>query len=209
MYSNMEEKDAKRFIEVITETDFQKNILLDVPELGLNLKANGVSEVIPEQNLQFFIDETDESFVMTVEEEKHQLYFYTGDWKENAPVSGVHIVLGCDKYGEIFSQLELSYCLADDRNVYIGKSLKLAGPGHIARLNLGAKTKEQKTERRSLLVDNLKALTITNNKQQFMCLQKISKADLHDPDKAKNIAFDFWNNFLQYTFEVQKIVTIN
>jgi hypothetical protein len=210
MYKSIEVNDAQQIIKVITKNKLQNEIVIEIPEISLKIKTSGISEVIsnpdPYKNRQYFIDENNEKYVLDINKDKYTLYFYTGDWKENAPIPDVHIVVGCDKYGDKSSQLELSYCLMDNDYIYIIKSLKLGGSGSIASLNLRAISKEQKIERRNILIDELKAETILNDKKEYICLCKIKKSDLYNPNKFTDIAFEFWSKFLRYTFEVQKII---
>lgn len=127
-----------------------------------------------------------------------------GEWGYDVNVPESHISLGCKRYGDFFSQLELSYCLMDKGNVYITKNLsKLAGRGAMARLNGSAKSKEEKIARRNDLVKILGMDTVAFEGNEWAVIYKISKNKLFDTDKQNYILHEFWSSFLRYSFAVE------
>ena len=197
--------ETNRLKTILAEWGFDEKIEINEPSIKLSLKTNGLSDRVGDGSYKYFLDENDESNVLAIGNKKYQLYVFIGDWGYDVNVPEAHISLGCDRFHKFFAQIELSYCLMDDTNVYIVKNMKLAGPASMSRLNGGAGSKEQKRQRRFTLMQQIGAERLNYQKQEWLCLYKISKRDLFDETKVCKVVHSFWNAFLKYTFKVEAI----
>jgi hypothetical protein len=211
MYELMGANEVKRLAEILLTGKLQSNISISEPKLELELHIDSVSE--PQENFKYenvleeiFFMQGFDSCVLDIKGRKYELSYKIGEWGYEVNVPDSHISVGCKKFGDFFSQIELSYCLMDEGNIYIVKNIsKLAGRGAISRLNGSAKTKEERVERRTELVKKLNMETLIYKGDQWGIICKLSKESLLDECKDNNTMYDFWNGFLRYTFAIETL----
>lgn len=204
-------KEIKRFGEILLDGYLEDSIIFENDKLQLKVNINGVSEALENHDYnnvlqQIFFMKDDSTDAVKIKGRDYELSYKFGEWGYDVNVPESHISLGCKRYGDFFSQLELSYCLMDKNNVYITKTLsKLAGRGAMSRLNGSAKSKEEKITRRNELVKLLNMDTLAFEGHEWAVIYKVSKENLFNPDKQNDIFHNFWDSFLRYSFTVEEL----
>lgn len=207
MIQNIGVTEAIRLQELLFDYGFDKPIDISEPNLKLSFHATGISEPTEEEEpLHYFLNENDETSVLSINGKIYPLSVFIGKWSNNAPIPNAHISLGCEYFHDFFAQIEFSYCLMDEKFLYITKNMKLSGKGAISRINGGAKTKQQKVQRREKLIQFLNLDRLYYDNQDWIYFHKISKEELWDDTKKANVTHAFWESFLTYAFKIEAII---
>jgi len=204
----------ERIKDILLNTQLVRPICVEVPSMQLKIEFDGVSTSEPndiyDMKQTYFI-KGEETKVMSVKERTYEMFFNLGEWGYSTRIPNSHICLGTTpiKFGsDYFAQLELSQALEDGSKIYIVKNIsKLAGEGAISRINKGlGKNKDDKHQRRKELVKSLDKKVINFDKQEWMCLIEINKADLFEDEKAGDIINDFMENFIEYALKIEEMI---
>lgn len=155
--------------------------------------------------------------VLQINNKGFELFCQVTDWGQRR-INDVHIVLGTNRnmnkdipgpYSERFSQIELSYCIKDDKYIYIVKNVsKFSGKGAIKRLFNNCKEKNEKEKRLQRLVDNFGGEVIQYGDDEWLCLINISLTDLFDDQKKEEIFQRFFERFLRFSLLIEFIIAV-
>lgn len=206
--------NALKIKDILLTAQLLKPIEIIHDEIDLHFFADSLSEVaknaiFENMDATFFMN-NDNSKVLKLDNRNHYLFFNIGDWGGKVRIPNVHICLGTPKFGEYFSQLELSQALEDNKYIYIVKNIsKLGGKGSIKRLYNGLhNNKSKQRQRLDALIRESCGQVIYYNEEEWLSVTKISKEDLTSEEKHDQIAHNFLTEFLNFAFLIEKFVII-
>ncbi|MCK8817168.1 hypothetical protein MWH28_07315 [Natroniella sulfidigena] len=207
--------NAERIKNLLLNTPLVRPIEIEVEKIKLVLEVDGISMSIKSKHFknmnEVYFMKDNATQVLQIKDKKYNLFYNIGEWGYETRIPNAHICLGTNysKFGEYFSQLELSQAVEDEDFIYIIKKLsKLAGKGAMARLNnnLG-NNKEMKYERRNMLVQKFRGKVINYNSQDWLCIDKISITELNKKSKEEEILYSILYNFLKYSLCIEEIIS--
>lgn len=208
----VEEDNIDKFKKILLKAPLESDINVDLQKIKLDIKA--VSETYSSERFEdmeeiLFYGEEESTDVLEVKGQKHQMFLAVGPWGTEGRFPNSHITLGttCSKFGEFFSQIELSHCLEDEKRIYIVKNIsKLAGQGAISRLNNGLKKdKDAKHMRRELLVERFEGEVLRFNGDEWLSICSIDKEQLEDEMNGE-LLVKFLDRFLTYSLLIEEII---
>lgn len=215
---NITRENANKIKDILLNDGLNDEISLKFDSLNMEIKIINLakSEYDEDNNawIKFWGGFSEENTLcMKINNRYYDLAMFLGDWAYDYEIQQMHISLysECRQFGDYFSQIDLSQAIEDENNIYIVKKIsKLTGAGAIARLNKNlGNDKNAKMNRRYLLVDKLNAEVIPYCKEEWMCLNKIKKLDLNNPNMREDILYKFVYDFIKYAFTVEEIITEN
>ena len=208
----IDEDNVNKFKNILLNAPLVTDINVDLPKA--KLKINSVSETYTSERFDgmdeiLFYGEDDSIEVLKVKGQKYQMFLGIGPWGTDERFPNSHITLGStyNKFGEFFSQIELSQSLEDEKRIYIVKNIsKLAGQGAISRLNNGLKKdKEAKHRRRDILVEQFGGEVLRFDCDDWLSICSIDKDELEDETNSE-VLFKFLNSFLNYSLLIEEII---
>lgn len=217
IYDLISIENAEKIKELITNVDLYKDIEINIPNMNLSFKANGVTMAQTTNKfdcdmLEVYFMNNNNTDVLQIKNKKYELFFCLGEWGYKARIPKSHLFFGTYPIkfsSDYFCQAELSQGLEDDKYIYIVKNIsKLAGKGAISRLNNGlGDNKDEKRRRRYELVNRLNKDTILYNSDEWICLHKIDKSKLYNSNYSEKLFYEFMDDLLMYAFIVEDIIS--
>lgn len=142
-----------------------------------------------------------------IQSKPSDLMIRVGEWGYPTRLHDTHITIGSSGIHSYFCQLELSQCIANEKNVYLLKQLTgLAGEGTMMRLNKNAASTAEKHARRVQLVKRLGVEVMDLNDKEWLIVSTVPLSELKNSSQRNKLLTRVLGDILRYAFAVEEII---